>query len=366
MKTIPIHLANTYNIYIEPDLLSSPFFYEYCRQLKRRLVIIADAALITQYGASLQHRLQQHGLQVDYLSFIAKESHKTRETKQQLEDDLLQLQCGRDTCLLALGGGLVSDLVGFVAATYCRGIPVIYLPTTLLAMVDASIGGKTGVNTSHGKNLIGTFTQPHAVFMDLQTLTTLNRREWVNGFAEIIKHALIADKDWFEQLETILPTLEQQDLSTIAEIITKSCEIKKQIVEQDEHEEGLRQVLNFGHTIGHALEKVAQDHLSHGEAVALGLLLECYVSTKRAGFSTAYLSRVEQLLRHIGFTLTTPALKRPAEILARLSYDKKNRHQQLHCVLLTDIGCVFKPNQYSVAIDPSILHDVLTWAQSLF
>ncbi|MFZ4077534.1 MAG: 3-dehydroquinate synthase, partial [Legionellaceae bacterium] len=160
--------------------------------MQKRLVIITDNNLVDLYANPLQHHLQAQGLQVDVLTFPAGDLHKTRETKAYLEDQLFQKQCGRDTCLLALGGGVVTDLVGFIGATYARGIPVIYTPTSLMAMVDASIGGKTGVNTPYGKNSIGTFTQPHAIFMDINTLTTLPEHEWRSGLAEIIKHRLIA------------------------------------------------------------------------------------------------------------------------------------------------------------------------------
>ncbi|MDA9271809.1 3-dehydroquinate synthase, partial [bacterium] len=270
MKTTWIHASTPYPIYIGQQLLETALLADCCTQINKRLVIITDTNLVNSLGIQLQQQLQQQGLQALLLACPAGEIHKTRETKQQLEDELLARQYGRDTCLIALGGGVVTDLVGFLAATYCRGLPVIYVPTTLLAMVDASIGGKTGVNTPHGKNLIGTFTQPQAVFMDINTLNTLPENEWHNGMAEMIKHSLIADATIFKLLQQNVEKIIQRDAIFLIDMIHASCLIKKNIVEQDEQEQGLRQLLNFGHTIGHAIETIEHYRLSHGEAVAIG------------------------------------------------------------------------------------------------
>lgn len=188
-------------------MFETALFVDFCRSLKKRLVIISDDQVPTELIWNVKKLLGNAGLKVKIFYFSAGEIHKTRETKAQLENVLLDEQYGRDTCLLALGGGVTTDLVGFLASTYCRGIPVIYLPTTLLAMVDASIGGKTGVNTRHGKNLIGTFYQPRAIFMDTDVLKTLPAREWNNGTVEIIKHALIANAGLFRKLLQVVSTI---------------------------------------------------------------------------------------------------------------------------------------------------------------
>ena len=261
-----------YPIYIGSQLYQSDVVIQLCTALHKRLVIVTDTNLMDSYGIALQQLFQAKGVAVELLVFPAGEMYKTRATKQYLEDAMQRKQCGRDTCLLALGGGLVTDLVGFLAATYCRGIPVIYLPTTLLAMVDASMGGKTGVNTPLGKNLIGTFTQPHAVCMDVTTLQTLPEREWRNGLVEMIKHSLIADAALFTKMQASATLQAFQTRADLLYLIQRNCEIKKSIVEQDERESGKRAFLNYGHTLAHALETVGQHQLAHGEAVAIGLI----------------------------------------------------------------------------------------------
>ncbi|MBV8802803.1 MAG: 3-dehydroquinate synthase, partial [Gammaproteobacteria bacterium] len=336
-----------------------------CFALNKRLLIITDTHLFSSLGKTLQFILQDQGLSPELLAFPAGEKYKTRETKQQLEDQLLEKNYGRDTCLIALGGGVVSDLVGFLGATYCRGIPVIYIPTTLLSMVDASIGGKTGINTLHGKNLIGTFTQPHAVLIDTNTLATLPAHEWRNGIVEIIKHALIADANLFSILQKNFTYIKQSDI--LLDIIYTSCLIKKNIVEQDEKELSLRKLLNFGHTIGHTIETIENYHISHGEAVAIGILVESYLSIKQGLLSENILFVIEKLLRKYGLPLKTSAFRNKDQFYKILLHDKKTINNQPHFVLLQDIG---KPHcqhgHYSLPIDSAHLNQALDWATNVF
>ena len=249
-KTIDIQFATAYPIYIGTDVLVTQWV-DYCRTLTQRLVMVTDSHLVNTLGCELKKRLMAENIHVELLHIPAGEANKTRETKQKLEDCLFEKNYGRDTCLIALGGGVITDLVGFVAATYCRGIPVMYLPTTLLAMVDASIGGKTGVDTRFGKNLIGAFYQPQAVFMDLSVLTSLPAHEFRNGMVEMLKHGLIKDKNLFRTLQEHAHHMDEP--SFLLDVIYNSCLIKKNIIEQDERDLGIRQLLNFGHTIGHAI-----------------------------------------------------------------------------------------------------------------
>lgn len=356
-----------YPIYIGPQLYQSDVVMQLCLTLHKRLVIVTDTNLVDSYATALQALLQAQGLSVDLLAFPAGEMHKTRATKQDLEDALLQKQYGRDTCLLALGGGLVTDLVGFLAATYCRGIPVIYLPTTLLAMVDASMGGKTGVNTPLGKNLIGTFTQPHAVCMDVSTLQTLPDREWRNGLVEMIKHSLIADAALFTKLQASSNLPAFQARGDLLQLIQRNCEIKKSVVEQDVREQHIRQLLNFGHTIGHAIETLEDYQIAHGEAVAMGLLVECYLAVKGGYLSEAILHTLHELLQSYELPLQTQAFQDKTLFLQTLALDKKSLQSIPRFVLLKEIGMPHVHDGfYTHQVDPKHLDQALDWAAECF
>lgn len=365
MKTLEICLNPSYSICIGQDLLANGLFSDYCYSLKKRLAIIHDDnESVKQIAQNIQTMLLQANLSIELLCFPSGEKYKTRETKQKLEDQLLDKQYGRDSCLIAVGGGVVSDLAGFLASTYCREIPCIYIPTTLLAMVDASIGGKTGVNTPHGKNLIGTFHQPKAVFMDVHTLKTLPKKEWRNGFAEIIKHSLIADATLFSLLTSFSTTQDQKDLINI---IHQSCLIKKSIVEQDEKELGLRQLLNYGHTIGHAIEKIENYNIAHGEAVAIGILVEAYLSVQCGFLSKNALTMIEKLLHDYQLPLKTHAFQNLNLFLNTLILDKKSKAKQAYFVLLDKIGQAHsESDQYSFCVEVNKLKNTLEWAKKYF
>jgi 3-dehydroquinate synthase len=316
-------------------------------------------------GQELKAQLEASNLSVELLCIKAGEKNKTREAKQQLEDALLDKKLGRDTFLIALGGGVVTDLVGFVAATYCRGIPVMYLPTTLLAMVDASIGGKTGVDTPFGKNLIGLFYQPEAVFMDLNVLSTLPNNEWSNGVVEILKHGLIRDKELFQHLQKNTLTLHNPE--HLVEIIYQSCLIKKEIIEQDEQDLGLRQLLNFGHTIGHAIERLEQFKISHGEAVAIGMLVEAHLATLVGVLDLAIVKEIELTLQQYELPLKTAAFNDKVAFKQALELDKKAANSQVYFVLLSGIGTTHsKQNKHVFSVDASCLDQSLRWAYKKF
>lgn len=367
MKTLSIALGSTYPLYIGSNLWDSPLLGDFCSTLNKRLVIITDSHLAPLLGQDLQSRLQAQGLTVDLLDFPGGEINKTRETKQKLEDALLAKQYGRDTALIALGGGVVTDLAGFLAATYCRGLPVIYMPTTLLAMVDASIGGKTGVNTPHGKNLIGAFKQPVAVFMDTATLTTLPAREWRNGIVEIIKHSVIADADLFESLEQQVTQLQDPQSPFLTDMIYASCLIKKNIVEQDEYEQTIRHVLNFGHTIGHAIETLDNYRISHGEAVAMGMLVEGYLSMCCGFLEEGPLKRLHTLLKACGLPLKTSVFQDRHALAEIMKLDKKAVKNSARFVLLDNIGQPHRHHgAYTMSVEPEHLYQALEWAQDNF
>lgn len=365
MNIIHINTSNPYTLYIHDHLLSTNLIANCCKELNKRCVIITDNHLVNSYGKQLQQTLQHDQIDADLLAFPAGELYKTRETKALLEDQLLEKHYTRDTCLIALGGGIVTDLVGFLASTYCRGIPVIYVPTTLLAMVDASIGGKTGVNTPLGKNMIGSFYQPQAVIMDSALLTTLPKAEWINGIVEIIKHSLIADHVFFEELAAHADQIDQPNF--IKTIIYKSGLIKKAIIEQDETDQSIRQLLNFGHTIGHAIEQVEQFAIRHGEAVAIGIIVESYLATCLGILDTDSLNRIIDIFKRYHLPLTTMAFQHKSLLYDALRIDKKTINHIPRFILLKHIGQPFQQHDsYSIKIDSALLDHALDWAAQQF
>ncbi|MCC7054081.1 MAG: 3-dehydroquinate synthase [Gemmatimonadaceae bacterium] len=248
------------------------------------------------------------------------EDQKTRETWAQVTDALLAARFGRDSLLIALGGGVICDLTGFVAATYLRGIPVVHLPTTLLAMVDASIGGKTGVDTPHGKNLVGAFHPPTAVVADLDTLRTLPPMELINGLAEALKHGVIRDAAYFAMIGGIDPA----DADWQA-IVARSVEIKAAVVAADEREGGLRKILNFGHTIGHAVEQLMAFTVPHGACVAFGMLAEARIAVALGLCDPALVRMLQAALGHLGLPVTLPTVLSAEVVVDATSSDKKAR-----------------------------------------
>src|SRR5579885_837947 len=214
----------------------------------------------------------------EHFTFPRGEEYKTRAIKEHLEDELLKAGFGRDAVIVGFGGGIVTDVAGFVAATFCRGVPYFAIPTTLLGMVDAAIGGKTAVNTPFAKNAIGAFHPPAGIFIDTSFLQTLSEKQLQEGLAEIIKHALIASEELFAFLGGNYPLWKARDVSFIETLIYRSCAIKADVVKRDPREKGMRRILNFGHTVGHALEVATSHRITHGEAVAVGMMAECRLS----------------------------------------------------------------------------------------
>ena len=324
-----------------------------------RVALISDDRVATVHGRRWQTILAAAGLGVVTLTFPAGESSKTRGTKAQLEDDLLAAGLGRDSLIVALGGGVTLDLAGFVAATYMRGLPLVSLPTTTLAMVDSAIGGKTGVDTDQGKNLIGAFHPPQAVFADISHLETLPEPVYLAGFAEAVKHGLIASASHFEKLEHAAAALLARDSQVLESVLAESVAIKVGFVEKDQRESNARKALNFGHTFGHALERLSGWQLSHGDAVARGLLAECRLSRHLKLCSLADEKRLEQLLVRFKFVqepfdrlgpeLTPEPRGRLAfnDYLRATGSDKKARDGKVEYVLLATIGEVARGGENS-------------------
>jgi 3-dehydroquinate synthase len=278
-------------------------------------------------------------LKVETLVLPAGEAHKNLDAVAKVLDALAQLGATRDACVLALGGGVVGDIAGFAAACWMRGIDFVQFPTTLLAMVDSSVGGKTGVDHPAGKNLIGAFHQPRAVIADLDTLATLPDRELRAGLAEVVKTACIGDADFFAWLEAHVDALLARDADALTHAVVTCCRFKAGVVMRDEREHGERALLNFGHTFGHALEAEAgYGTLLHGEAVAIGMILAARLSTRLGMAHDADIERLRVLLQRIGLPTELPPGMAPDALLARMRLDKKNRAGALRLILWRGIG----------------------------
>lgn len=314
-----------------------------------RYVVITDSNVEPLWGRSAADALRNAGLQADLLSFAAGEANKTRDTWATLTDRMLALGVGRDAAVIAVGGGVVGDVAGFVAATYMRGLPVIQVPTTLLAMIDASIGGKTGVDSPAGKNLIGAFHQPALVFIDTETLSTLPESELINGMAEAVKHGAIADRAYFDAL------LGSRSYPAIVE---GSIRIKQSFVEQDPREQGARAALNFGHTIGHALELATGYALPHGHAVAIGMVIEARLGERIGVSAPGTGSELERALTLVGLPTRLPRGLPPLDT----QLDKKARAGRARFVLLAHIGEVARgaDGGWTFELDPSLVSAVLS------
>lgn len=365
MKTLHINTRNDYSIFIGHDLQHK--LIDYCGSLKKRIVIISDDTVINLYAKELAAAFQDKNIAVELLSFPAGEQHKSRETKHHLEDVLFEKNIGRDACFIALGGGVVTDMIGFLAATYCRGVPVIYVPTTLLAMVDASIGGKTAINTPHGKNLIGTFTQPISVWIDTKYLKSLPTNEWYNGLVEMLKHGLIADKSFFTTLKDHVFHFKNATQEMLEHIIYMSCMIKRNIIEQDEQDSGMRKLLNFGHTIGHAIETLENYRISHGKAVAMGIIVESYMAKQLNLLNETAFNDIYTVFKNEALQISTTVFNNPSALYSLLKLDKKSIANIPHFVLLNDIGKPFlEENQYAFPLNALVIQDAIEWAHGVF
>ncbi|MEM7174619.1 MAG: 3-dehydroquinate synthase [Chlamydiota bacterium] len=359
--------AHKTTVYFGNDLVTAPFFFELCQKLGSKIVIISDARVGDLYGKSLYHQLKAKDFDCSFLVFPSGEHQKNRANKETLENQLLAAHCARDTALIALGGGVVTDLVGFVAATYLRGIPYLSLPTSLIGMVDASIGGKTGINTEWGKNTLGALYPPRAVVIDYHFLATLSEQERRQGIAEIVKYGLTAQASLFHLIDQNINRWLQWDLSFIEELIDKSCSIKKKVIEADVAEWGKRRMLNFGHTIAHAIEQVEAYQIGHGEAVAIGIITESLISYRAGRLTEKELTQIDHLIRDLGFSLTLSPRVTTAALLAALQSDKKRATGQVRFVLLDAIGKVaYHRGNYCTPIDDDLLHETLSWMIATF
>jgi 3-dehydroquinate synthase len=332
---IVTHALGSYPVYVEAGALARLAELVGKHLPGRRVAMIADAFVDQLYRSGKLGAAPWNG---ETITFAAGERSKTRDSWARLTDSLMERGFGRDSGVIALGGGVTGDLAGFVAATYMRGVPYLQVPTTLLAMLDASVGGKTGVDTQQGKNLVGAFHPPTAVIADPRTLTTLPDGDYRAGLAEAVKHGLIADRAYFEWIEANVPALMSRGIETVTRLIRRSVEIKAEVVSGDERESGRRAILNAGHTVAHALEQVSGYELAHGEAVALGLVVECELAEQLGVASTGLRQRVAALLGRLGLPGRLPPRLEPSALFASMATDKKNRSGQIRFALAKQLG----------------------------
>jgi shikimate kinase/3-dehydroquinate synthase len=303
-----------------------------------RAAIVTNTVVGPLYLDGLAQSLRAAGKRVTEIVLPDGEEEKTWENLQRIYDGLLAEQCDRKTTIIALGGGVIGDMAGFAAATYMRGVPFVQVPTTLLAQVDSSVGGKTGINHPLGKNMIGAFYQPKAVIADTSTLDTLPRRELSAGLAEVIKHGAIIDAPFFDWIESNIASLMARDPDALAYAIRRSCEIKADVVRQDEREGGLRAILNFGHTFGHAIESgMGYGQWLHGEAVGCGMVMAADLSQRLGLIDAASRDRVAALVQAAGLPHRAPDLG-AARWLELMQVDKKNEGGQIRFILLKPLG----------------------------
>ena len=304
----------------------------------KKFALITDSNVEDLYAQPVCAALTEAGFEGQVFSFPAGEESKTRETKAALEDRMLEAGYRRDCFVIAVGGGVVSDLAGFLAGTYGRGVPFINYATTLLAAADASVGGKTAVDTPLATNLIGLFNQPKKVYIDIDCWNTLPKREISGGLAETVKHAVLADKEFFEYLEAHMEEIRAVSPAECETVARKNCEIKYQVVMKDERETGLREVLNLGHTVGRAIETVSGYRLQHGEAVSIGLVAACTMSLRMGYMTEEDVGRVKALLERAGLPVKIPAYIDREELVKKLYTDKKVRNGRLRFVIPECIG----------------------------
>ncbi len=319
-----------------------------------QVAVITNPTVQALYGEAVLAALE--GYQVDVFAMQDGEAFKTLETYAAVMDFLMTHRHNRTTTVIALGGGVVGDLAGFVAATFQRGVRFIQIPTTLLAQVDSSVGGKTAVNHPAGKNMIGAFYQPQAVLADPSTLHTLPDREYVAGLAEVVKYGVIADAEFFTWLEDNVEGLVNRDAAVLAEAIRVSCVTKAQVVAQDEHEAGIRAILNYGHTFGHAIESLSgYGTWLHGEAVAVGMVMAAQFSHRLGLLNQGVAERIESLLVALGCPVRLNQNVAPADMIEAMGMDKKAADGNLRFVVTRRLGHAEVTGDYSAAALEEIL-----------
>jgi 3-dehydroquinate synthase len=324
-----------------------------------RYAVISDTHVAPHYAARVVAML---GASSQLFTIPAGEAHKTRETWASITDEMLAAGLGRDTTVIALGGGVVGDLAGFVAATFMRGVPYVQVPTSLLAMIDASIGGKTGVDTPAGKNLVGAFHQPSAVVADPDVLQTLPPEHMRGGLAEAIKHGVIADAGYFESVVNVGAALgtTRGAGDAITDLVARGIEIKANVVRQDEREAGVRKTLNFGHTLGHAIELCSDYRVLHGDAVAIGMVLESALAERMALADSGTSASVRSAVERVGLPAAPPRALSLDDIVRATHGDKKARAGRAEYALPQRIGAMAGGDRgWAIPVPDELVRDVV-------
>ena len=358
MQTLTVELGDrAYPIHIGPGLLDRADLV-LSHLIRKRAVIVTNTTVGPLYLERFASNLRNAGVQVDSVVLPDGEVYKNWETLNLIFDALLTQRAERKTTLIALGGGVIGDLTGFAAACYQRGMPFIQIPTTLLAQVDSSVGGKTGINHPLGKNMIGAFYQPQLVLADTETLNTLPARELSAGLAEVIKYGLIRDLPFLEWLETHMEALMARDTAALTYAIHRSCENKAEVVAADEREAGQRALLNLGHTFGHAIETgMGYGNWLHGEGVSAGTMLAADLSRRLGMLSSADVDRIAALFRRAGLPVVAPDLGYDA-YMDYMGVDKKVEAGRIRFVLFRQVGDAYVTGEY----DPNALRATLSEA----
>jgi 3-dehydroquinate synthase len=339
---VTIHLGDrSYPIVIGAALLGDPSRYLHLPNANTAL-IVSNSTVAPLYEAQLTKALQTQFPRVLLVTLPDGEAHKDWPTLQLIFDALLENGCDRKTVLFALGGGVVGDMTGFAAASYMRGVPFVQVPTTLLAQVDSSVGGKTAINHPLGKNMIGAFYQPQLVVCDLDVLKTLPARELSAGLAEVIKYGPIADMAFFDWIESNVDVLRAGEPAALAHAVKRSCEIKAEVVGQDERETGLRAILNFGHTFGHAIESgLGYGAWLHGEGVGCGMVMAAHLSQRLGLVDAAFVARLKALIERAGLPVTAPVLSatdNAGRYLELMRVDKKSEAGEIRFIVIDGPG----------------------------
>jgi 3-dehydroquinate synthase len=340
MQTVTVALGErSYAIHIGQGVLDEVGKVLAQLPFTKKALVVTQAAIAAAYGGRVLQSLRSHGFTAEAFEVLDAEEAKSLHWLERIYDRAIELRLDRRSPVIALGGGVVGDLAGFAAATYMRGVPFVQIPTTLLAQVDSSFGGKTAINHARGKNLIGAFYQPRIVLIDVDTLQTLSPRELRSGLAEVVKYGVIAKPDLFELLEGCTTAGLLQDATLLTRVVQDCCQIKANVVAVDEHETGIRAILNFGHTFGHAIEAAGDfSTYTHGEAVAIGMVWATDLSQRMGLCDSALLTRVSRLLQSLGLPV---ALKAPLEgIRDTLLLDKKAVAGRLRFILVEGLGQV--------------------------
>jgi len=326
-----------------------------------KFVVVTDSNVKDLYAEKICSLLKDNGFTADLISFPAGEKSKTRKTKEYVEDTMLELGYRRDCCIIAVGGGVVTDLAGFVAGTFGRGIPFINYATTLLAAADASVGGKTAVDTPLATNLIGLFNQPEKVYLDIAAWKTLPQEQISSGLAETIKHACIADIGFFDYLFDNMELIFDVDEKVCKHIAEMNCSIKYQVVMKDERESGLREILNLGHTVGRAIETVSEYRLLHGQALSIGLMAEVKMAEKLGYCSYEDVILLKSILNRAKLPTDIPEYIDREELVKKLYTDKKVKNGKFRFVFQKGIGevMVFDDEQYAKAIPESLAREII-------